>query len=74
MRGYGMAIRLRVKEVAESKGFNMSTLSRASDVPFSTIRRIWKNPSYEVRLATLQRIAHVLGVPTRELIEDEPTT
>ena len=68
-----MAVRLRVKEIAESKGFNMSTLSRASDVPFSTIRRIWKNPHYEVRLATLQRIAQVLGVPTSDLISDDIT-
>lgn len=66
-----MAIRLRVKEVAESKGFNMSTLSRASDVPFSTIRRLWKNPHYQVQLDTLQRIARVLEVPTSALIEDE---
>jgi DNA-binding Xre family transcriptional regulator len=65
-----MAIRLRVKEVAEAKGYNMSTLSRAADVPFSTIRRLWRNPSYEVRLGTLQRIAKILNVPTSELIED----
>ena len=66
-----MAIRLRVKEVAESKGFNMSTLSRSSDVPFSTIRRLWKNPHYQVQLDTLHKIAQALGVPTSELIEDE---
>jgi DNA-binding Xre family transcriptional regulator len=65
-----MAIRLRVKEVAETKGYNMSTLSRAADVPFSTVRRLWRNPYYEVRLGTLQRIAKVLNVPTSELIED----
>jgi DNA-binding Xre family transcriptional regulator len=65
-----MAIRLRVKEVAEAKGYNMSTLSRAADVPFSTVRRLWRNPNYEVRLGTLQRIAKVLNVPTSELIED----
>jgi transcriptional regulator with XRE-family HTH domain len=65
-------LRLRVKEVAESKGYNMSTLSRAADVPFMTIRRVWRNPYYEVRLATLYKIARALGVPTAELLEDEP--
>ena len=65
-------LRLRIKEVAESKGYNMSTLSRASDVPFITIRRAWKNPYYELRLTTLHKIALALGVPTSELIEDEP--
>ncbi len=65
-------LRLRIKEVAESKGYNMSTLSRASDVPFITIRRAWKNPYYELKLATLHKIAVALGVSTSELIEDVP--
>ncbi len=67
-------VRLRVKEVAESKGFNMSSLSRASDVSFNTIKRLWKNPYKEVTTTTLERIARALGVPTRELIEDVPDT
>lgn len=65
-------VRLRVKEVAESKGYNMSTLSRAADVPFITIKRVWRNPYYEVKLATLGKIARALGVSTSELIEDIP--
>lgn len=65
-------LRLRVREVAERKGFNISTLSRASDVPFSTVRRVWRNPSYEIKLATLHKLAVTLGVPTSELIEDVP--
>ncbi len=64
--------RLRIKEVAESKGYNMSTLSRASDIPFNTIRRAWKNPHYEIKLATLHKIAQTLNVSTSELIEDVP--
>jgi DNA-binding Xre family transcriptional regulator len=63
-------LRLKVKEVAISKGFNQSTLSRASNVPIDTIRRIWRNPYYEVRFSTLNKIAAVLGVPATELIED----
>jgi transcriptional regulator with XRE-family HTH domain len=65
-------VRLRVKEVAQSKGFNMSTLSRASGVSFMTIKRIWnadKKP-YDAHMSTLNRIALALGVPTSELIED----
>jgi DNA-binding XRE family transcriptional regulator len=65
-------LRLRVKEVAESHGYNMSTLSRAADVPFITIRRVWKNPYYEIKLATLHKIARALHVPTSELFEDVP--
>jgi DNA-binding Xre family transcriptional regulator len=65
-------LRLRIKEVAESKGYNISTLSRAADVPFNTLRRAWKNPYYEIRLTTLHKIAQALGVPTSELLEDVP--
>ena len=65
-------LRLKVKEIAEQKGYNQSTLSRTSDVPINTIRRIWRNPYYEVRLATLNKIAVVLGVPTTDLFEDVP--
>lgn len=62
--------RLKIKEVAESKGYNISTLSRAADVPFNTLRRAWRNPHYEIKLATLHKIAQTLGVATSDLIED----
>ncbi len=62
--------RLKVREVAESKGFNISTLSRASNVPFSTVRRVWKDPYREIKLTTLAKLAETLGVATSELIED----
>ncbi len=64
--------RLRIKEIAESKGYNMSTLSRESNVPFITIKRAWKNPYYEIKLATLSKLAQTLGVATSDLIEDVP--
>lgn len=64
--------RLKIKEIAESKGYNISTLSRASDIPFTTLRRAWRDPYYEIRLGTLHRIARILGVSTGDLIADEP--
>lgn len=63
-------LRLRVREVAESKGYNMSKLSRASDISFNTIRHIWQNPFAGVNTITLHKIAQTLGVSTAELIED----
>lgn len=65
-------LKLRIKELAIAKGFNQSTLSRASDVPLDTIRRVWRNPYYEVRLSTLNKIAKALDVDPRELIENVP--
>lgn len=64
--------RLKVKEVAEAQGYNISSLSRKSDVPFNTVRRAWRNPHYEIRLGALHKIAQTLGVETRDLIEDIP--
>jgi len=64
--------RLKVREVAQSKGFNQSSLSRASDVSFTTIRRIWRDPHYEISLPVLHKIARALEINTSDLIEDVP--
>ncbi|RAQ94695.1 MULTISPECIES: helix-turn-helix domain-containing protein [Thermogemmatispora] len=65
-------VRLKVREVAEARGFNMSSLSRAADVNFRTIKSIFRNPYKEVNLSTLAKIARALGVSTADLIEDVP--
>jgi len=62
--------RLRIKEVAISKGFNQSSLSRAANISFTTIKKIWRNPYYEINIVTLHKIARTLGVSTSDLIED----
>jgi transcriptional regulator with XRE-family HTH domain len=64
--------RLRVKEVAQAKGFTMAKLQRAADINLKTIQAIWHNPRHNVSLNTLDKIAAVLGVPVTELIEDVP--
>jgi DNA-binding Xre family transcriptional regulator len=71
-RGTSSMVRLRVKEIAEQKGFNMSSLSRAADVNFRTIKNIYRNPYKEVNLSTLSKIAKALGVSTGDLIEEIP--
>nr|HET6904178.1 helix-turn-helix transcriptional regulator [Ktedonobacteraceae bacterium] len=67
-----MTVRLRVKELAEQKGFNISTLSRKSDVSQNTIRRLWHDPYRHVEISVLEKIARVLGIPTGDLLEDVP--
>jgi len=71
-KGRDMALRLRVKEVAEAKGFNISTLSRKADVGISTVRRLWHEPKRNVDFYVLERIARALEVPATDLIEDVP--
>ena len=65
-------VRLRVKEVAQQKGFSMGKLSRVSDVSYNTIKRIYDDPYYSITTVTLGKLAKALGVPTAELIEDTP--
>lgn len=73
MRGHKKrVVRLRIREVAESKGINMSKLSRMSDVNYNTIRAIWDNPHRDIALTTLEKIARALGVPMNELYESLP--
>src|SRR5260370_20841846 len=64
--------RLRVKEVAQAKGFTMARLQRIADINLKTIQAIWHNPQHDASLNTLDKIARALGVPVTELIEDVP--
>lgn len=67
-------LRLRVREVAEQKGYNMSSLSRASDVSFTTIKRYFRNPYSYANTDTLEKIALTLGVEVGDIIERVPDT
>lgn len=65
-------IRLRVKEVAKSKGIGQGKLSRMSDVDIKTMRKIFQQPFSIITTETLDKIAKALGVDPRELIEGVP--
>ncbi len=65
-------LRLRIKEIAESKGFNMSSLSRASDVSFTTVKRLWQKPYSDANTATLEKLAKALDVAVSDLLEQVP--
>jgi transcriptional regulator with XRE-family HTH domain len=65
-------IRLRVKEIAQKKGFSQGELSRVANIDENTLKRIYRNPTAIVTTETLNKLAKALGVPTTELIEDVP--
>lgn len=67
-----MAVRFKVREIAEQKGFIISTLSRKSDVGLSTVRRLWHDPYRHVDFYVLERLSKALAVPVTALIEDVP--
>jgi transcriptional regulator with XRE-family HTH domain len=62
---------LRIKEIAQEKGLNMSQLSRQTGVDFTTIKTMFRNPHYNARIMTLVRIAEGVGVDLCTLFEQE---
>jgi DNA-binding Xre family transcriptional regulator len=64
--------RLKVKEVAQSKGISMARLSRLADVNPRTVEAIYKDPYRDVAYSTLAKLARALGVDVADLIEDIP--
>ena len=67
-----MAVRLRVREIAEAKKINMSKLSRLADVNYNTVRAIWDNEMKDVTVSTLEKLARALKVDVAELMEVLP--
>jgi len=49
----------------------MTRLHHKSEVAYTTIRAIFRDPHTEITLHTLARLAEALGVPSADLIEDE---
>jgi DNA-binding Xre family transcriptional regulator len=64
-------VRLRIKEVAQARGFTQNSLSRATDISLNTIRKLWNKPYSNVTVETLHKIARVLKVDINELTEYE---
>jgi len=67
-----MRLRLRVKEVAKAQGVSMTKLHIKSEVAYSTVRRLFREPFAEVTTTTINRLANALGVPPSRLLEDVP--
>ena len=64
--------RLRVKELAEAKGFTMAKLQRAADMNIKTLQALYKNPYIDVAYSTLRKLAEVLELPITDLVEMVP--
>ena len=65
--------RLRVKELAQERGLNISQLQRQSGLEMGMVRRYWHNegtkgPLHEVNLVALMKLAQVLKVELSDLI------
>ncbi len=67
-------VKLKVKEVAKSKGISISKLSRLADVSYNTVLTIFHDPYHDVSLYILDRLSRALNVAICDLIEQLPDT
>lgn len=75
-KGVGMA-RLRLKDLAEARGLNISQLQHKTGLDIGMVRRYWHNEGTrgqltEVNLEALDKIAEALNVQPGDLLTSSP--
>ena len=65
-------IRLKVKEVAQQKGISQRQLMIRSGLDIRIVQRVFRDSTTNITLATLDKLARVLGVDASLLIESDP--
>ncbi|MBA2679540.1 MAG: helix-turn-helix transcriptional regulator [Ktedonobacteraceae bacterium] len=60
--------RLRVKELAEARGMNITQVSARSGVSRKTVTRLWNNPKSSTLLSTIDKLARAFGTNINDLI------
>jgi len=65
-------IRLRIKEIAQARGYSQAKLGRLADVDVKTMRRIYTTPTAPVTTTILDRLAVALNVDASLLVESDP--
>ncbi len=61
-------VSLRVRELAENQGLNISKLQIKSGLAMTTVRRYWYEEGEQVSLVALAALAKALGVNPGELL------
>lgn len=73
-----MAVRLRVRELAEAQGFNLASFQREAKLGMTTARRLWHNTSdgnpggaalRRLDYDSLELLCRFFGVTPNDLIE-----
>ena len=63
-------LRLRIKEAATAKGWTAMKLSHRSEVSYSLLRKLFRDPYHTITTSTLDRLATALEMPIAALVED----
>lgn len=68
-----MAIRLRLQELAQKQGLNMSRVQRQSGLTMMQVRRYWYNETSSVDLKALDVLSQLLHIQPGEFFRREET-
>jgi DNA-binding Xre family transcriptional regulator len=63
---------LRVRELAEERGLNITTLARKAELSYTTAHALWHDRTDQLNRRTLDRVARALGVQVRDLFGGDP--
>lgn len=73
-----MPVRLRVRQLAEDRGLNLSTFQREAKLPMTTARRVWFStgtgsiegePLAQISFEVIDTLSRFFGVPPGDLFE-----
>jgi transcriptional regulator with XRE-family HTH domain len=64
-------VRLRIRELAEERGWNAAKLARRADLSNNAVYGIWNGETTDPGLLTLAAIARALEVKIRDLIDED---
>lgn len=67
-----MATYLRIKELAEQRGWNITTLARKAQISYPTALALWHDRAFQYSKTTLDRIAAALGCQVADLFGGTP--
>jgi putative transcriptional regulator len=62
-------ITIRLQEIAESRGLNMSQVQRRADLTMGLVRRYWRNETTSIDLRALDKLCDVLGCTPGDLLD-----
>lgn len=65
--------RLLVRELAELRGFNITTLARKANLAYTTTHMLWHDTAKVWSRESLDRIALALGVRVSDLLGGDPS-
>jgi len=63
---------LCIKHLAEQRGLNITTLSRRSELAYTTVHALWHATATQFSLKTLDRVACALDVQVSDLFVGSP--